>query len=399
MKPQLFTLSPKQARLLILESQGLLQNNFGKGKKAVLAAIQHLRYVQIDTLAVVARAHHHTLWNRLPDYKEYFLSDLLEKDKTIFEYWSHAASYLPMSNYRFSLPRKKAYAEGKSHWFGQDKKMKKYVFDKIKSEGPLQSKDFEFKRNDPGRWYEWKPAKKALEQLFMEGKLMVAKRQGFQKVYDLTERVLPSNIDTSFPSSQEYAEHLIHMAIQSHGIVNANEVTYLQSGLKGPVDKMLKKFLQSGQLIEVMIDGLKKVIFITTPEKINDMGKLKSTNAVHILSPFDNVAIQRKRLQTIFNFDYVIECYLPEDKRKYGYFTLPVLYNDRFIARLDPKADRIGKTFYVKSIHFEKGFQPDDSFNKLLASNLKDFATFNACSKIVIEKADTKWKRNIMQLI
>jgi uncharacterized protein YcaQ len=399
MKNKTHILSPEQARMLALQNQGLLKHSFGKGKKAVLAAIQHLGYVQIDTLAVVERAHHHSLWSRLPDYNEKYLNELLENDKAIFEYWSHAASYLPMSDYRFSLLRKEAYSKGKSHWFGQDKKMKTYVLDKIKAEGPLQSKDFEHKRTGPGNWYEWKPAKRALEQLFMEGKLMVAKRKGFQKVYDLAERVLPAGTDTSTPTINEHAEYLIRKAIQSHGVINETEITYLRNDLKEPVNKVLKRLLKEGQLLKAMMSGSEKTIFITTPEQLKTTDKAESKNIIHILSPFDNLLIQRKRVQRIFNFDYMIECYLPEAKRKYGYFTLPVLYNDGFIARFDPKADRTSKTFYIRSMHFEKSFKPTEKFNAFFASRLKDFATFNDCTRIVIEKAEVKWKKEVMELL
>jgi uncharacterized protein YcaQ len=134
-------LSQAEARHIILKSQGLLGVHFGADKHAALTTIEQLGYVQIDTLAVVTRAHHHTLWSRTKGYKENFLYQLLQ-EKKIFEYWSHAASYLPMSHYRFSLPAKNIYTQGKSHWFGQDQKMKKYVLDRIKEEGPLQSNDF-----------------------------------------------------------------------------------------------------------------------------------------------------------------------------------------------------------------------------------------------------------------
>ena len=393
------TISPEQARSLALQSQGLLQQNVGKGKKATLNIIEHLGYVQIDTLTVVARAHHHTLWSRLPDYTDSFLNELLEKDKTIFEYWSHAASYLPMSDYRFSLPRKRSYSEGKSHWFAQDKKLNKYVLDRIRAEGALQSKDFEHIRKGPGNWYEWKPAKRTLEQLFMEGKLMVVKRQGFQKVYDLTERVLPATIDITMPSAQEYAEHLIKKAIRSHGIVNENEITYLRTGSKETVSKVLKHLLKEGKLIEVEIEGLEKSSFITNTEQLRSIEKTKSKKEIHFLSPFDNSVIQRKRLQNIFNFDYQIECYVPEPKRKFGYFCLPVLYGDNFIGRFDPKADRASKTFYIKTMYFEKGFKYDETFNKAFALKLKAFAAFNNCDKIVINKADGKWKKEMKELI
>jgi uncharacterized protein len=388
-------LSLDEVRRMALESQGVLVNAFGKGKSGALSAIEHLGYVQIDTLSVVARAHHHTLWSRLPAYKANFLSDLLEHDKDVFEYWSHAASYLPMSDYRFSLPRKRIFAEGKSHWFAQDKKVMKYVLDKIKSEGPLQSKDFEFKRTGPGNWYEWKPAKKALEQLFMDGTLMVAKRKGFQKVYDLTERVLPDNINTSMPTEKEYAEYLIKKAVEANGIVEEKEISYLRNGLKESISKALKRLIKEGEYKEVFVEGLGTNRFVISNKKSETLGKTSAKKNIHLLSPFDNLVIQRKRLQRFFDFDYQIECYVPESKRKFGYFCLPVLYGDKFIGRFDPKADREEKIFYIKSMHFEKGFKPDEDFNKTFSDKVKEFAVFNGCEKIVIDKADTKWKREM----
>lgn len=370
---------------------------FDKGKTGALNALGHIGYAQIDTLCVAARAHHHTLWSRLPDYKENYLTALLE-EKNIFEYWSHASSYLPMIDYRYSLPKKKAYSDGKSHWFGQDKKMNKYVLEKIKAEGPLQSKDFEHKRPGPGNWYEWKPAKRALEQLFMEGKLMVAKRKGFQKVYDLTENVLPKDVDISFPSEKEFAEHLIRASIRANGIVEEKEVYYLRKGLKEQVNKALKKMLQEGEFSEVKINGIDN-LFLINDKQLKASEKVKLNNTLQILSPFDNMVIQRKRLHTIFDFDYQIECYVPEPKRKFGYFCLPVLYGDTFIGRFDPKADRASKVFYLKQMHFEKGFIPDEEFNKVFALKLKAYAGFTGCDKIVIDKADKVWKRNMKELL
>ncbi len=393
------TISPEQAKTLVLQSQYLLADTVGNNKKTTLKLIEHLGYVQIDTLAVVARAHHHTLWSRQEKYNETFLNELLEKDKSIFEYWSHAASYLPMTDYRFSLPRKKDYCEGKSHWFEQDKKTNKYVLDKIKAEGALQSKDFEHKRSSAANWYEWKPAKRALEQLFMEGKLMVAKRKGFQKVYDLTERVLPKNIDTSIPSEKEYAIHLIEKAIQANGIVEEKEIAYLRTNLKQSISKTLKELINENKILEINIEGKTNTNYFTTTQQLKTIEKIKNINHIHFLSPFDNAVIQRKRLQTIFDFDYMIECYVPEAKRKFGYFCLPVLYNNNFVARFDPKADRASKTFIIKTMHFEKGFRADENFNVLFAEKLKLFATFNACNKIVIETADAKWKKEMKKLM
>ncbi|MBA2422263.1 MAG: winged helix DNA-binding domain-containing protein, partial [Chitinophagales bacterium] len=168
-------ISLSDARLIILQSQLLQPLSPIQGKNDALKTIEHLGYVQIDTLSVVERAHHHTLWSRVSDYQKNGLDELVEQ-KQVFEYWSHAASFLPMKDFRFSLVKKSFYINGKSHWFEQDKKVKRYVLSRIKREGPLQSKDFEADNDVKGTWYYWKPAKRALEQLFMEGKLMVSHR-------------------------------------------------------------------------------------------------------------------------------------------------------------------------------------------------------------------------------
>jgi uncharacterized protein YcaQ len=385
----MISLSISQARHLALYSQGLLGHGHGKGKKGITGITEHLGYIQIDTLSVVARAHHHTLWSRLSDYDPNHLDELV-KEKKVFEYWSHAASYLPMSEYRFTLPRKKLYLEGRSHWFKKDTKDMRYVLDRIKEEGPLRSKDFEAPGKGKGVWYEWKPAKQALEQLFMEGTLMVAYRQGFQKVYDLTERVLPAGVNTAPPTEKEYARYLITKAIEAHGIVMENEIAYLRKGWNTHVKNELAQMVSSGELVNISVEGSKDIYF-TTPQKIGLLHNKakKSEDAVHILSPFDNSLIQRKRIEKLFGFNFMIECYLPEAKRTYGYFCLPVLFNDRFAGRFDPKADRASKTFYVYKLFMEPGFEKSDMLPPF-AEKLKEFAAFNGCDKIVIEKTEPK---------
>jgi uncharacterized protein YcaQ len=386
------SLDTEQARLLALSSQGLLSPAFGKGRSGALKAVTHLGYVQIDTLSVASRSHHHVLWSRVPGYTEAMLAQMAESDRSIFEYWSHAASFLPMSEYRFSLPRKAIYAEGGSHWFSQDKKMKKFVLDRIRKEGPLQSRDFEFVRSSPGNWYDWKPAKKALEQLFMEGRLMVSARKGFQKVYDLTERVLPPGTDETMPSPEEYARFLVLKSLQANGIATLKEFSYLRPGMAAPVAKAVKELVSEGKIREIAIQGQANTpYYITIGQHLPDAPVID--DVLNILSPFDNVLIQRKRLQAIFNFDYQIECYLPESKRKYGYFTLPVLYRGNFVARFDPKADRKEKVFHVKVMHFEKGFRPDAHFNKLFAAKIKQYAMFNGCDTVIVADAERKWKK------
>ena len=378
------SISISEARKLFLHSQGLYGHDFGKKKSGVLNLIEHIGYVQIDTISVVERAHHHTIFTRVKDYQKKYLDELMD-EKLIFEYWSHAAAYLPMRDYRFSLPRKKLFADGKQHWF-KDKKPTQYVYDRINAEGPLQSKDFEEKKANTG-WYEWKTTKQALEQLFMEGKLMVAGRKNFQKVYDLTERILPVGIDTKMPTEKEMAEHLILYGIQANGIVAEHEVSYLRKGHKEKVQKALKLLIKEGVVIEIKIDTIKESYY-TTADKLMALDDIKATKRVHILSPFDNAVIQRRRLQTFFDYDYTIECYVPAPKRVHGYFCLPLLYGDRFIGRMDCKAERSKGELIIQKLLLEHGFTPTDAFLKALAKSTDEFAVFNNCESVKLLKSN-----------
>jgi len=375
-------LSSAEAKRLILSAQGLAgASPFGKGKEGALKAIEHLGYVQLDTLAVVARAHHHTLWARNASYKETHLDQLL-REKKIFEYWSHAASYLPLRDYRFSLPRKMDYQSGRAHWFKKDKRMMQYVLDRIRAEGALQARDFENDR-PRGSWFDWKPAKRALEQLFLDGSLMVAARNGFQKVYDLAERVLPPGTDVSVPTAAELARYLAQTALRAQGLVSAPEAAYMRSNMQGPVKKALRELAEENVAAEVRIEGVEETYF-ASKEMLHAKTRIKKE--VRLLSPFDNSVIQRKRLVRMFGYDFQIECYLPEHKRRFGYFCLPILYGDQFVGRLDPKADRAKKIFYVKSLHLEHPVKDVAHFESQLEKALEEFARFNGCEKVVLDK-------------
>ena len=316
------SLSLEQARKLILLSQGLPPaSNSGIALSATLSAFEQLGYVQIDTISAIQRAHHHTMWNRNPKYKNDHIGKLLE-NKKIFEYWSHAAAYLPMRDYRYSLVRKKAMVDSElTHWYDKDEELMKTVLKRIENEGPLMSRDFEGERKYRGEWY-YKSTKRALEHLFMEGRLMVPRRINFQKVYDLTERVLPSGTDTSMPTKAEYARHLIEGFLKANGIGKIEEMIYLRKKVKPSVNHALKEMLHNGELIQLSIAG---ELYYALPGELELLNRPLSKNKLKILSPFDNLVIQRKRMQDLFDFDYQIECYLPESKRKYGYFSLPIL--------------------------------------------------------------------------
>lgn len=374
--PKNITLSKTEAKTIVLNAQG-----FNTSFSTPRNVIQQLGYIQIDTLAVASRAHHHVFHSRNASYIPEDLNVML-RNREVFEYWSHAASYLPMEDYKFSLLRKEEYSKGKSHWFEQDIKTTKFVLDRIKAEGPLQSKDFKDIRTEKQEWYAWKPAKIALEQLFMEGKIMVSERKNFQKVYDLTERVLPTHVETTPPTLLQFCEHLIIKTLNAQGLVTLNEISYLRKGIKTTLQKALNKLLNSNTIAKVSIESNPQIYYALSP--IIEQAECVQ---VHILSPFDNLIIQRKRALDIFDFDYQIECYVPEKKRKFGYYCLPVLYGNQFAARFDPKADRKTGIFTVKSFWWENDFVINEDFVHAFADKLEAFIKFCGCHQLKISHA------------
>ena len=365
-------------RRIALDRQGLLRNeSFGRGKRAVLRAIEQIGYIQIDTIAVVERAHHHVLWSRVPNYQPVMLERLV-RERQVFEYWFHAAAWLPMSEYRFSLPRMRQ-LNGERNWFGDcDTRLKREILARIEAEGALRARDFEDKRSGNSGWWDWKPAKQALEQMFMQGELMVSARDGFQKVYDLPERVLPDWVDTREPTLPEFASHLVDTTLRAHGFATLVSMTYQRKGqgLREAVKRQLQARVEQGQLQRLPLKT--NVELYIDPELLESRAP-RSTAQLRILSPFDNAVIQRQRCRQIFDFDYQIECYLPQPQRQFGYFCLPLLYRDRLVGRLDCKAHRAKGLLEVKSVHIE---QPvGDDFADLLRAALQSFAGFNTCGE------------------
>ncbi len=353
-------------------SQQLLTSD----NKSTLSVVKHLGYVQLDTISVVERAHHHVIWARNSSYNPSELNQLMKKRK-VYEYWAHAAAILPMSEYRFSLVRKKLFQSRESSWFPRDKKVMDFVLKRIKTEGPLQSRDFKNKsKGKNSGWWDWKPAKKALERLFLEGSLEVSHRDAFRKVYDLPENIIPSSVNTSIPSDEEYYEYLINLTIRHHGFATTSEIAYLKKfDLKKNVQKTINNLVEDGKLVQLNINGLDDTYY-SYPKLLNQ--KLKARSRVLILSPFDNLVIQRKKLENIYNFKYQIECYVPEPKRVYGYFTLPIFKGPKPIGRIDCKADRKNKILIVKAIHSETS----SKINSLIKTKLNSFAKFNNCGSI-----------------
>ena len=386
-------ISLKQAQRMVLNAQlldGLAK--LTKGKEGIAQTIEKLGYVQIDTISVIERAHHHTLWSRRSDYDPQMLYELQAKDRRIFEYWGHAASYLPMADYRYYLPLMQWHKDPKTNLIKylseKSGHLMKPVLKRIEKEGPLSSKDFKHTAKKAGQWWDWKPAKTALELLFWQGALMITERRNFHRVYDLTERVLPKKINTEMPDTDELGRFFVCRALLAYGLAREKEICqHIKAVSKQTISKSLAELVDSGQVKSLRIkQDIDKDYYALTEVLTKSAKSRKKQPGVFILSPFDNLIIQRERIKNLFGFDYTLECYVPVAKRKFGYFVLPILWGDSFMGRLDSKADRKKKNFIIRKLAFEPGLKALDEFLPAFVDKLFELARFNQCEKIKLEK-------------
>ncbi|PUZ25335.1 winged helix-turn-helix domain-containing protein [Chitinophaga parva] len=382
-------LTPPQARKIILHAAGLARKApFGKGPEAVYQLLEHLGFVQIDTNYTVERAHHHAIYNRVPDYQPAWLEGLLAEGR-VFEFFTSDAGYMPMANYRFSLPVKAGFATSRGMLTPAEENLMQKVLDRIGREGPLMVKDFENDRREASSgWWDWRPSKVALERLYMDGRLMVTRNADFHRLYDLPRNLVPQDTDTTLPDPVAFARHVILREMQALGIAYAKELAWRAHHVKGNLVKQeLEKMVAEGLLLRVAIEGMKTAPLYMLPAYKGK--KITLSGDAFILSPFDVLNVFRHRLRDFFDFDYQIECFVPAAKRKYGYFSLPVLIGDTFVARMDSKADRKQHCLLIHNLHFEAVPLDDAALGKL-ADAIKAFARFNQCDAVMITKSNKK---------
>jgi uncharacterized protein YcaQ len=395
-------ISRSVARRLALACQGLDGHwRAPPGKEGISMLIERLGYVQIDTISVVRRAHHHTLWARSVGYEPSMLRELQAADRRVFEWWAPAMSYVPMSDYRYYAVHMGPgnIRPWQREWFMENKEIIDHVLERIRAEGPLGSSDFQapegFRR---GAWWSRKPAKQALEALFDMGVLMVTERQSFQRVYDLRERVLPAWVDTTTPREDDLGHFVVRRALGSMGFAPTSDVRWGTWRGVSASDDAVRELADSGQVATFEIDGLGGQTFCALTDVLDAVIREGDDEAtVHILSPFDNLVIHRRWLRTFFDFDYKLEAYTPAAKRKYGYFSLPVLWGEQFVGRMDAKADRQIGAFAVRNLVFEPGCADYESLFLPLAQKLRSLAAFAGCERIVVEKTAPGQAREPLQ--
>ena len=391
-------LSKRDARKIFLKQQGLLHDEpFGRGINAALGAIRRLSYLQIDTISVVSRAHHHVLQSRVSNFEAGIL-DRLMLERSVYEYWSHAAAYMPFDNFRYSLPLMHGWKVSRS----VDQKLARSILARIRSDGPLRSKDFEAPTGyKSGGWWEWKPAKQVLEHLFLTGELMVSHRQGFQKVFGLPDNIIPTHVDTTMPDIKEWSSFIVRSMIEALGMATEYDLGYAKGTIRRlskvtmgkPIKEAIATLCKEGELIETRVDGR---TYYCQPATLDLLPLRATRRSVKLLSPFDNLVINRRRTLELFDFDYQIECYLPPQKRRYGYFSLPILYGDALIGRLDASADRKTGQLEIRSLLVD--IQPDEQLINALKLGLKDFANKLDCQKTRIDRTEPERLKRLLPL-
>lgn len=388
-------LGHQQARALMIATQGLARRPLKKAtKKDVLNAIRRMGALQIDTIHVVARSPYLVLWSRLGPYDPVWLEELLA-DGAIFEYWAHEACFLPVEDYRLYRHRMLgAEAMGWKYsraWVEAHRSDIEQLLRHIRERGAVRSADFERTDGKAGGWWEWKTEKRALESLFTAGELMIARRQKFQRVYDLRERVLPGWHDDQLPSSETVRRELALKAVRALGLTTAGWVSdYFRTSKRETLSTVFA-LAEEGAILSVEVEGWRETAFIH-PDNLK-LAKAASTNSLKLelttlLSPFDPLVWDRARALFMFDFAYRLECYTPEPKRRYGYFTLPILRRGALVGRLDAKAHRKDGVFEIKSLYLEAGVGVDDAFVKDVAAAIFECAAWHKTPEVCVRKSE-----------
>lgn len=387
--------SKKAARRLMIEKQLIasLPNKVGKGR--IYDTVDALGCLQIDTINVVERAHYLTLWSRLGMYDKEHLHGLAYQDRRLFEHLAHAACYIPFEDYRFYLRsmevRRGEMRERFARRSRADPTLLDAVLQRVTDEGPLSSKDFEGEKKKGG-WWNWKPAKIALEYLLGAGLLHVHHREYFQKYYDLAENVIPPGVDTTEPSDVERVRFFSLRTLRALGLAKPQELRkyFFNWSVKlGWTSKQLQglmnELVADGEVERHSLEGEKNPYYCLP----GDSGRLQEFEGgdfgfddVRLHVYFDNFLWNRERVEELFGFKPKLEVFLPREERIYGYYHLPVLYGDKLVARLEPKMDRENGVMIVRGYWVEDGFEPTGDYEEKLHGNLESFARFHGAEEI-----------------
>ena len=390
-------LSLDAARRLAVFKQGLYGRPPAPSKEALLDSIRRTGLLQLDTINVVARSHYLVMLSRVGLYDPADLDALLYPDRCLFEQWAHAACLIPVEDYEFFSPailarRERSIQPWVASRLGDDAdEVLEAVLAEVRKRGPVASRDFDDPRGQRGTWWDWKPAKTALEVLFRQGYLMVDHRVNFQRYYDLAERVLPASADPPSYTVGDWHRWAVRRGLACLGVATAGHVSDYYRLKKPATRSTIAGLAQEGVVVPVQVEGWQDTAYLD-PADLPLVAEIQAgaypSTLTTFLSPFDNLIWDRERVRELFGFDYRAEMYQPAAKRKYGYFVLPILHNGRLVGRMDPKADRKAKTMLVRAIYLEPGEALADDLLAGIARALREFMAFHGSETLVVERSE-----------
>ncbi|HWX58717.1 winged helix DNA-binding domain-containing protein [Bradyrhizobium sp.] len=343
------SLTKAEARRIWLNAQRLdIREPFGDGAQATAAAVAHLGYVQIDTINVIERCHHHILWTRIPGYQRADLRQAQSVDKTVFEYWTHALSYVPAADLRFFIPAMRLHRREGHQWFKTVRPEDTRKVMRLLREGALTIRDIDddVLTEKAHLWASRKPSKRALQLAFYAGLVTISERNGMLKTYELMARHFGWDKPPKAASSTEMAAYLLDRALRAQGLVSLDSICHLDAPSKPGVRRLIELRARRRELVPIAVEGAGKQEHWAAPATLEQQGE--RDGLVHILSPFDPLIIQRKRTALIFDYEHRFEAYVPREKRLFGYFALPVLVGEEIVAALDLKTDRVNRKLLLQ---------------------------------------------------
>ena len=390
-----------EARLLAVAAQGLDRRppaRVPRDKGLVLATIRALGCVQLDTISVISRSHETVLWSRLGPFDPSLVWELFDPDGALIEHWLHAAAIAPVEF--FPYLRRLMVRRAADEWAAANREVLDRVLAAIAARGPLQSRHFE--RPDGPKppawsWYGGKPERQALDALWSSGELVILRRDGFQRVYELTERRFPGLRDGAEPSSEAQRRFFTGRALRALGVATPRWVAdYFRTGGRPhvpPADAAaeLRALAEDGLAIPVAIEGLSGPAWLSQDAlaKLDDLRSSRGRPVLTtLLSPFDSLTWHRGRTTDLFAFDFRLECYTPAPKRRYGYYNLSILHRGRLVGRLDPSYDRRSGLLSVRALHLEPGIRPTEPLAAAVAGALRDLLAFLGGRAVTILASD-----------
>lgn len=371
---------------------------------------ERLLCIQIDTLQMVHRTQYLVPWSRLGNYDPRDFDRLAydAQERSLFEYWGHAAAYIPLQYFRYYLPdmhRRRDHPGAYTRaWLSnpETQQVIERVLHQVQHNGAVRAADFEHPDWRGGTWWNWKPAKRALEHLYDGGVLMISGRHNFQRIYDLQARVLPDWVDTSLPDEAERKRFFLEASVRALGVCQpgqAADYTYMKRTEAKPY---LEDLVKSGKLVEVrgeFVDD-KTQSLLTIPDYLAVLersadGDLQPQRTT-FLSPFDSLFWARQRDRQLWSFEQTLEAYKPKEQRRWGYYSLAILHNDRLVGRFDPKLERKQKRLHLRALHLEPEIAPNEVLARDFAAALRSFMQFHQAQDLVIETSTPEtFKRTV----